>query len=276
MDLKQGSDLHVLTIGVSKYADSNFDLEVADKDAQVLAEVFRDRPDELYRKVFTRELVNQFATRDGILRALGELEQQVTQNDLAIVTFAGHGISDEHQDFFFLPHDFDAQKEIATTAISWDEARRSLVHMPCMVILVMDSCQSGSITRTGFRGNTELEMRTSTAKALSRFSESEKGAVLIAASLASQSAQERNTWGHGALTLALVECIRGMRLVPEPKDVPLPQESDRDGLITLQDVSYYLSMRVKELTRGGQAVITNHTGNLSLDDIPIARGRTDL
>ncbi len=275
MNLKQGADLHILTIGVSRYADPNYDLEVADKDAQALAAAFRDRPQELFRKVYTRELLDQHATRDGILRALGELEKQVTQNDLAIVSFAGHGISDQHQDFFFLPHDYDAAKEIATTAISWDEARRSLGHLAGMVILIMDSCQSGAITRTGWRGLPELEMKTATAKALSRFAEAEKGAVVIAASLANQSAQERNDWGHGALTLALVECIRGVRIVPDPATIPLPQENDLDGLISLQEVSFYISSRVKELTHGGQAVITNHTGNLSLDDIPIAIGRRD-
>jgi uncharacterized caspase-like protein len=99
--------------------------------------------------------------------------------------------------------------------------------------------------------------------------------VVIAASLANQSAQERNDWGHGALTLALVECIRGVRIVPDPATIPLPQENDLDGLISLQEVSFYISSRVKELTHGGQAVITNHTGNLSLDDIPIAIGRRD-
>ena len=103
LNLKQGSDLHVLTIGVSSYADSNYNLEVADKDAQTLAAAFRNRPNEVFRKVYIHELINGAATRDGILRALTELEQSVTQNDLAIVSFAGHGISDEHQDFFFSP-----------------------------------------------------------------------------------------------------------------------------------------------------------------------------
>jgi hypothetical protein len=116
-------------------------------------------------------------------------------------------------------------------------------------------------------------MKTATAKALSRFAQSEKGAVVMAASLANQSAQERNTWGHGALTLSLIECIRGERITTEPSQIPLPQETDRDGLITLQDMSFYISMRVKELTGGGQAVVTNHTGNLSLDDVPIAQGK---
>ena len=273
MNLKQGSDLHVLAIGVSRYADANYDLEVADKDAQAFAAAFRDRPAELFRKVYVRELVNEDATRDGILRALGELERAVTQNDLAIISFAGHGISDVHQDFFFLPHDYDSSKEIATTAISWDEARRSLGHMACLVVLVMDSCQSGTITRTGLRGIPELEMKTATDKALSRFAQSDKGAVVMAASLANQNAQERNTWGHGALTLSLVEGIRGERVVMETKETPLPQEIDRDGLISLQELSFYTSTRVKELTGGGQAVITNHTGNLSLDDVPIAIGR---
>ena len=64
-----------------------------------------------------------------------------------------------------------------------------------------------------------------------------EGAVVMAASLANQNAQERNTWGHGALSLSLVEGIRGERVVRETKETPLPQEIDRDGLISLQELS---------------------------------------
>jgi uncharacterized caspase-like protein len=267
--LRANSDLYVFTIGVSKYADPSYRLEFADKDAHALAEAFHNRPSEVYRKVSALELLNDRATKDNILRGLRQMENQVTENDLVMISFAGHGVSDEHGDYFFLPYDFDGGKELATTAISWDDVRRCLGHMPCLVVLIMDSCQSGTVTRTGLRNIGKLEMEAATTKALRRFAESEKGVVVIAASLGNQSAEERTDWGHGVLTLALLEGITGRRLVTT-RPLPLPQERALGTFVTLQDLSYYIAERVKDLTSGSQAVVTNHTGNLSLDDVPIA------
>ena len=92
----------------------------------------------------------------------------------------------------------------------------------------------------------------------------------MAASLARQSALERPEWGHGAMTLALLEGLSGRRLYTGRAATHLPQEDDRDGRISLKELDFYISQRIQELVGERQSAVTNHTGNIDLEHIYIA------
>ncbi|MCA9128398.1 MAG: caspase family protein [Planctomycetales bacterium] len=262
------TDCHLLTIGISSYADQGFNLQFADKDAIEIAAAFERLEGRVFRKVSAQTLVNEQANKNQILNSLATLHAQLTQHDIAIVTIAGHGITDQFDDFFFLPYDYDTDKQLDFSGISWNDLSRWLRRMPCMVWIVLDTCHSGRVTQLGGRGVEQQRIERVTRKALSGLAQSQTGIVITAGSMSDQSAFERSEWGHGALTKALLE---GLGDSPENRQTLaqlLPSAED-DGTLSLGELIFYASKRVNALTEGKQAVVTNHTGNINMDLIPL-------
>ena len=93
-----------------------------------------------------------------------------------------------------------------------------------------------------------------------------------------QKANETSRWGHGALTLAVLEGMSGRPLY-EGKTLfktPLPKPGPA-GVITLRDLDTYVAERVEALASEisnvkyrGQVAKTFALGNISLDRVPIA------
>jgi hypothetical protein len=270
--VEKGIHLYGLNIGVSDYEDDSFDLAYADDDAEAFHKTLNALEGRPFAKVVIQKLVNQDATRSNIITQFAWLKKQATQHDLVIVTVSGHGMR-EDEDFFFVPHDYNAEKEARDTAVSWGDFAYYLEKLPCAAVLIMDTCHSGAITvdsrRT--RGATD---QVAMNQAVENFGRVKHGVVIIAASMSGQLAQERGDWGHGVLTLALLEGIEGRYLYDKVKDVQLPQLSDDDQILSLKELEFYASRRVKELVGGEQAVIGKNPGDVNLDDIPISIHRT--
>ena len=270
---KEGN-LYLLCVGVSRYNRSEYVLKVAARDADALAEAFAQQEGRFFKSVQSRVLTDEEASKESILKGLRWLEDSATELDLVVVTFAGHGIKDRHDDFFFLPYDYDPAKEPANSGLSWRDMRTYLGHTAAMVLVVMDTCHSGRITkgdaasRVAFRGSDSNDIERTVARAAADFSQSEKGVVIMAAASSSQSAHEQTSWGHGAFSMAVIEAMTHPATRKVPSQVPLP--APPEGLITLEEIRQYVIQRVKELTDGQQTVITNHSGNIPYSSIPMA------
>jgi hypothetical protein len=86
-------NLNVLAVGVSKYErTNNIDLKFAAKDAQDFVTAAEAQEGGLYERVIVRRLLNNEARSQAILDELDWLRRQVTNNDVAMVYFSGHGI----------------------------------------------------------------------------------------------------------------------------------------------------------------------------------------
>jgi hypothetical protein len=260
-------NLHLLSIGISKYRDPGFNLVFAHLDAQKIAEAFQNQQGKVFGEIHTTVLTNEQATREAILEALSQLKNNVTQHDLTIVTLSGHGANLEEQNhFYFVPYDFNEKKK-ATTGVYWDDFKRFLIGMPSRVFLVMDTCHSGTITlgmRSGSNAQEQLDQQVK--RALPR---TDQTIIVMAACLSGSTALENADWGHGVLTLALLEGINGRRHYGKKTQTPLPI-TNQTGEVSLKDLDYYVTKRVHELAAGAQAIVTNHTGDVALDRIPIA------
>jgi hypothetical protein len=84
----------------------------------------------------------------------------------------------------------------------------------------------------------------------------ENGVVVFAASTGRESAFEREEWGHGAFSLALIEALTGK------------VDVFHDGVITVASLEYWLAERVKKLTQGHQH--TTSAKPSTIRDFPIA------
>lgn len=261
-----GATLHVLAVGITTYHDPQYSLRVAAQDAQALTAALHD-PLGCYEKVDALPpLIDGKATKSAIFDALRELRRRTIQLDAAIVLFSGHGETDEDGNFYFLPYEYDAQRNIRDAAVSRYDIVDLLSQLPSTVILVLDACHSGAATTAVFRSPPSAAVNRGVRRDLEG---RRRGTIIMAAAMDQQSAEERPDWGHGALTLALLEAIGGQRMFAAQKETPLPDTSRSGGLLNFELLNRYVSDRVRELTGGRQAVTTNHSGNLDYTTIAI-------
>jgi len=220
--------LYILAIGVSNYADNSLNLGFAHKDAIELAARFQREAKGLYREVYVKVLVNEEATRANVLDALSHLDQ-MTQNDLALLFIAGHGMKDPKGNYFFLPHDANT-KRLLSSNIQWSDFQNQLSGLPGNVLLWADTCHAG-----GASGNA-----INVTKLARQFADAETGVLFLGSSTSQEGSAEYVGWGHGAFTKALLDGMNG--------------EADliRDNVIYLSELKTYVKHQVTKLTRGIQ------------------------
>ena len=241
--------LYVLAVGVADYRDDSLDLKLAAKDAEDFAQAMLRQKGNLYSDVQVRVLLNNDATREKIMEGLYWLSTSVTQHDRAMLFMAGHGDNDKGS-FFFLPADADAQK-IFISCLRWTEIEQTVNTMPCHTVVFLDACHSGGVTG---RRAVPTDMQTITSAW--QQTPSEAGSAMFCSSTGKQYSQEKEEWGNGAFTKALLEGLSG-KAIEEPY-----------GEITLKKLDAFISDRVKELTGGAQSPTMTPTPDLP--DIPLA------
>jgi hypothetical protein len=146
----QSSVLHVLCIGVSDYpSSSGFDpLPYAVPSAQAIESFFteqqatRNRPFGKLR--VWPGLYEADATRDSIRRRFTEIANAMTEDDVVLIYFVGHGVVAHGTEmFYYVPSD-GKFADIATSGLNTAMIAEALRDMPARrIVLVIDACQSG-------------------------------------------------------------------------------------------------------------------------------------
>lgn len=98
------------------------------------------------------------ATRHQILGALADLQKRVSSNTNVLIYYAGHGHYEQQENRgYWLP--VDAEQDNPANWIANDDITSRVKAMAAKHVLVIaDSCYSGSITRSaGFRGLSRIE-----------------------------------------------------------------------------------------------------------------------
>ncbi len=182
------------------------------------------------------------------------LRQQTTSRDLSVVYLAGHGVTDAKGRFWFLSEDAD-MSSLLTSAVSRDELVDVLYDLPGKKALFLDACHAGAALNAGARG-----AQTDLNSAVNDFATADSGLVAFAASTGREFSIEREEWGHGAFTKALIEAIgEGKATIGSTHE------------ITTASLDAYLSQRVKELTNGAQHPVM--TRPQVVPDFPLAVAR---
>jgi uncharacterized caspase-like protein len=206
--------LHMLAVGVDKYADTTLTLNFAAADADALAKAFaKECKGKLFSQVHTRVLLDADAQRGAVLKALAAVRQQAKENDLFVVFFAGHGVKTKDQ-FYLLT--VEAQvSNLAKTALSGADLRAGLSEFPCQVLLLLDACHSA-----GFGEGRKLKqanLRPATDDATRTLTDDEVAVAVMCAAMGNEKAQEKG--GHGLFTQALLEALaRGPGVPRNPFD----------------------------------------------------------
>ncbi len=242
--------LYVLAVGISQYQDAELRLGLAAKDALDFALAWNDQKGRMYSGVEVRSYTDAQATKGNILDGLEWLQRQVTQKDVAVLFFAGHGVNDPNGMFYFLPVDADLER-LKRTGISQSDITSTVTTITGKVLVFMDACHSGNLM-----GNTKRRGVVVTSAVVNDLASAENGAVVFSSSAGRQYSQENPEWGNGAFTKGVVEGIRGKA------------DYRGTGRITVNMLDLYISERVKELTKGEQTPTTVKPPNVP--DFPVA------
>ena len=242
--------LYVLAVGVSKYANEKYNLNFSDKDARDFVNTMLAQKGFLYREVIVKSLLNEQATKDEILDGLDWIRKETTSNDVAMVFFAGHGVNDQNNYYYFCPHNVDPER-LLRTGVAFTDIKNTISAIAGKALFFVDTCHSGnSIGMAGRRGSLDINI------VINELSSAQNGAVVFSASTGSESSYERPEWNNGAFTKALIEGLNGAA------------DFLSRGRITYTMLNVYVTERVKELTKGQQhpTMISPST----VPDFPIA------
>lgn len=248
-------------IGISKYADPQYDLNLAAKDSMDLAAVLSESS---HRQFNALVITDQQAELQNVTARVSEFVKRAAPSDLLIVFVAGHGFLDKNK-YYFALH----QCEFLTGA----NGRLSLKGLEDLIcasparsrILLLDTCHAGEVLPTDFdinkrkRDGIHAISRSSLALTAGpkinqsrQFREllfnqfardiSVSGTAVIAASDGGQFAFESSRWQNGAFTYAIRE-----GLISKKADI------NDDSVIRIGELSRFVEQRVLELTLGEQS-----------------------
>jgi hypothetical protein len=240
--------LYLLAVGVSKYKIAQLTLGFPAKDAKDMAEMFLKQKDLLYRDVEARLFTNEEATSQAVISGLEWIRRETTNRDVAIVFFSGHGVNDPNGFYYFLPHNTDL-KSLMSTAVPFNQIRETVASLPGKTIFFVDSCHSGNVIG-------KRKAAVDVSNVVNELASAENGAVVFASSTGNQYSLEKEEWGNGAFTKAVLKGLNGKASYKnQPK-------------ISINMLDLYISERVKELTEGQQTPTTAKPS--TVPDFPIA------
>lgn len=190
-----------LFIGIDRCADSRIPwLSGAARDASALHALFSDSVGGDLNL-----LLDEDATAARIRESLAALAASSSEDDVVVVSFAGHG-TDDHR---LVPFDADPG-DITGSCIPLDELADLLSAIPgATLFCALDCCFSGGLGARVF--SPELRPRSMPTNVpisvLDRFVG--EGRVVLAASADDEEALESPRHGHGLLTFRLLEALQG-------------------------------------------------------------------
>ena len=269
-------NLYVVAIGVSNYADDDFDLTYAAKDAKDLSTLL-ESASHTYADVKVKTILDKRATKSEILKMKTFLmDSQV--DDEVILFVAGHGLLDDNLDYYLATHDVDFDNP-SLRGLPYSDLENLVDGIPARKKLILiDACHSGEVDKeetilvadnTTSSGSVKsrafklkkaqrkssIGLRNSFELMKELFSDLRRGsgAVVISSASGVEYAFESSEWKNGVFTYALLEGLKSKSA-----------DKNKDGSIVVSELREYVTDKVKQLTDGKQTP-TARQENLEFD-----------
>lgn len=245
-------NLYLLAVGVSRYQRQQYQLGLAAKDASDFARTLQAQRGRQYAEVIVKVLTDEQATRAAVQDGLNWLAANGTEGDVSMLFLAGHGLNNGRGQYFFMPH--DAQHErLAATAVPEASIRDALAKIRGRALFFVDTCYAGNV----IGGNNSVEL----SKLANTLASSENGVIVFASSSGRQSSEEKDEWGNGAFTKALIQGLGGAA------------DLNRSGRISFKGLDYFVSEEVNRLTSGRQTPVTISPVGVGNFDVALTNAR---
>jgi WD40 repeat protein len=274
-EVKKG-DLYIISIGVSEYMNSQFNLKYAAKDAKDVIETITGKSTHLYKSIKQRLLTDEEVTKINI-KALTEFVRHAQPEDAVIIFVAGHGLLDSNLDYYYATHNVDFN-DPSQEGVSY-ELLESLLSITKAYekLLIMDTCHSGELDKEEVEEGKnadvnlgEVEFRAvgvsvrekegfgmeNTKELMDEmFTDVRKGtgATVISSAGGAEFAMESSEWKNGLFTYCLLEGLTSKAA-----------DANHDGEIKISELRDYVYAQVTKLSNGKQKP-TARSENLSVD-----------
>ncbi len=272
----QKSNLYVISLGVSKYEDENYNLKFAAKDANDINTFFAGSKNynEIKRLQFVNEQVNKKS-----LDSIKACVQCATVNDVVIFFIAGHGVLDKDYNYIYATHDIDfKQPELKGISFSELEEILDLVKSH-KKLLLMDTCHSGefdkdelnevetvtaNVENIQFRsvGSRSDELSKTSKRSASEMSKAlftdlrkGTGTTIISSAGGVEFAFESSAWNNGLFTYCLLNSLANKGA-----------DENKDEKVRISELRKTLQEEVYELSKGFQRP-TMRLSNIETDFI---------
>jgi WD40 repeat protein len=193
--------LHLLVVGINRYANPALNLNFAVPDAKGMLSFLMRSNAEVFKQVVTYEIYDGKATRSAISTNIADL-YSVPAQDVVMLYFAGHGKAMGDQ-WYFVPHELQGLdgSAVQDQGISSQAFKDHVARIGAQkVVLLFDACESGAAMQAFAEFGNKRAMAL-----LSRST----GIHIATATMGSQSASELTDLGHGVFTYALLEGMKG-------------------------------------------------------------------
>ena len=120
-------DLYMVSIGVSEYQQSDYNLTFAAKDANDMVNTLG--ASSAYENVYSKILTNSDAT-DANIQSIRSFVEGAKVDDVVIVFIAGHGVLDSNYTYFFATHNMDFNNP-ANGGLSYEALEKLIDGIPC-------------------------------------------------------------------------------------------------------------------------------------------------
>ena len=249
--------LYLLSVGVSKFAQPELDLDNASNDARAVAVLMGTPDPPLYDDAKVVTLLDEQATVTKISAALKSIADQAKPDDLVVIFFAGHGQEVDGR-YYFAPADLgtrnaDLYKRALAGGVSGTAAIDELFRteglgpsqlLPLVqaltatrVAVVLDTCYSGSLASQDavIQRDANTTVTNALGHATGRFVLS--SATTLALDSSNTSAEiPQDGHGHGLFTSFLLEALAGRGDVA------------RSGLVDIVQLATFTIANVKKAT----------------------------
>jgi hypothetical protein len=228
-------DLWILAVGINDYNDSSIpNLNYCVNDAKEFIETFSEQEGRRYRKINSLLVADSGGITPTVknIRDNFSFFSKAGSRDVIVLFIAGHGLSDEGGNFYYLPKDAAFAPDGALrkeSAISYGEILAALNSSGNRLVFI-DACHSGGLSgKTGAVDNNRLVR-----------SLMESNAFIFTSSRGNELSQELDRYRHGVFTYSLIQGLKGAA------------ESGNSGRVSMLELSAYVSREVKDITNDRQ------------------------
>lgn len=269
-------NLYLVTLGVSTFENTDYNLKYAAKDALDIKNLFLKS--KLYNSVYTKTLTDTEVTQNNIIE-LKSFLKDATINDVVMIYIASHGILDKDFNYYIASHNIDFNNPIRN-GIAYENIEKLLDEVkPLKKIMFIDACHSGEVdveeieivdkeTANGReeaiandkRGSKALNVKKKNIEQIKDlnieiFSDLRRGngTTIISSAGGLESALESDKWQNGLFTFCLMNGLTSKKA-----------DLNNDGNIMLSEIQNYVSNQVIEISNGTQQP-TFRLQNLAID-----------
>jgi WD40 repeat protein len=260
-------NLYLIALSASQYADKQYNLKYAVKDARDWTTTFAGKK-ELFGKIYIDTLFDKNYNVQNVEQLTQKLSK-ATVDDYVLVLATGHGLLDNQGNYFLATYstNFDNPAE---NGLLYQKLNDILLNTKArQKVLFIDACHSGEVeenpsalqnnpigndgyivappnsrgSKLRVRAEESIGLQNSFAMMKLLFADLRENAGLnvISAAAGTEFALEGEEWKNGVFTYSMLSGLKNNLA-----------DANKDGQITVSELQSYLQRRVPELTQGRQ------------------------